>query len=72
MSGQEKLRRLEETFEMEKGTLRADMKLDEVEEWDSMSRLSLIVLMEEKFNKRITRTDVMNYVMVQDILDSMD
>lgn len=45
----DKLKKLEEVFEMQEGTLRPDMRLDELEEWDSMTRLSLIVMMEDDY-----------------------
>ena len=68
----EKVKKLEELFEMQDGTLRHDMKLEELEEWDSMTRLSLIVMMEDDYGKKIKRSEVMGYVTVQDILDSME
>ena len=45
----DKMKKLEEVFEMQEGTLRPDMRLDELEEWDSMTRLSLIVMMEDDY-----------------------
>ena len=66
------VKKLEELFEMQDGTLRPDMKLEELEEWDSMTRLSLIVMMEDDYGKKIKRSEVMGYVTVQDILDSME
>ena len=68
----DKLKKLEEVFEMQEGTLRQDMRLDELEEWDSMTRLSLIVMMEDDYGKKVKRSEVMNYTTVQDIVDSME
>lgn len=68
----DKLKKLEEVFEMQEGTLRLDMRLDELEEWDSMTRLSLIVMMEDDYGKKVKRSEVMNYTTVQDIVDSME
>lgn len=68
----DKLKKLEEVFEMQEGTLRPDMRLDELEEWDSMTRLSLIVMMEDDYGKKVKRSEVMNYTTVQDIVDSME
>ena len=66
----DKLKKLEEVFEMQEGTLRPDMRLDELEE--SMTRLSLIVMMEDDYGKKVKRSEVMNYTTVQDIVDSME
>ena len=68
----DKLKKLEEVFEMQEGTLRPDMRLDELGEWDSMTRLSLIVMMEDDYGKKVKRSEVMNYTTVQDIVDSME
>ena len=68
----DKLKKLEEVFEMQEGTLRPDMRLDELEERDSMTRLSLIVMMEDDYGKKVKRSEVMNYTTVQDIVDSME
>lgn len=52
MTLEEKLALLEETFEADEGTIKADMMLNDIDEWDSMSKLSLIVMMEDEFGKK--------------------
>ena len=54
MTIEEKLALLEETMEMDAGSLRADMDLYDVEEYDSMSKLSIIVMMEDEFGVKLT------------------
>lgn len=49
MTIEEKLALLEETMEMDAGSLKADMDLCDVEEYDSMSKLSIIVMLEDEF-----------------------
>lgn len=71
MTTEEKLALLEETFEADEGTIKADMKLRDVEEWDSMSKLSLIVMMEDEFGKKLSGNDVRKLESVQDILELM-
>ena len=66
------MKKLEVVFEMQEGTLRLVMRLDELEEWDSMTRLSLIVMMEDDYGKKVKSSEVMNYTTVQDIVDSME
>ena len=71
LSIKEKLAMLEEVFEMEEGTLSADMQLDELEQWDSMAKLSVIVLMDDEFGKELSGDQIKKFVKVQDILDFM-
>ena len=72
MTKQEKLELLEETFELEEGELNEDMNLSEIESWDSMTRLSLIVLMDDEFDKKLTGDQIKKFVTVKDILDFME
>ncbi|MFT4326883.1 MAG: phosphopantetheine-binding protein [Candidatus Woesearchaeota archaeon] len=72
MTKQEKLELLEETFELEEGELKEDMNLSEIESWDSMTRLSLIVLMDDEFDKKLTGDQIKKFVTVKDILDFME
>lgn len=71
MTNSEKLAMLEEVLEMEAGTLSADIRLDELEEWDSMTKLSVIVMMDDEFGKELTGDQIKRFVKVQDILDFM-
>lgn len=72
MTKNEKLTLLEETFELEEGELKEDMNLSELESWDSMTRLSLIVLMDDQFEKKLTGIQIKTFVTVNDILDFME
>ncbi len=71
MEKAKKLELLEEALEMDAGTLKEDMILEEMEEWNSLSMLSLIVLIDEEFGKTIDSTDIRKLVTVNDILDIM-
>ena len=71
MDKKEKLALLEEAFDVDEGALGEDMKLDEIEEYDSMTKLSLIVLMEEEFGKQLTGEEIKEFKTIQDILDFM-
>lgn len=66
-----KLALLEEVMELDEGSLAPEMKLNDIEEYDSMVKLSLIVLMKDEFDKTITVKDINNFVTVQDVLDFM-
>ena len=71
MSEKEKLSLLEDTFEVEEGTLSPDMLLDDIEEYDSMTKLSLIVMIEEEFGKKLSGAEIKGFATVQDILSIM-
>lgn len=66
-----KLALLEEVMELDEGSLAPDMKLKEIEEYDSMVKLSLIVLMNDEFGKKITAKEINNFVTVRDVIDFM-
>ena len=71
MTNKEKLALLEDLFEMDEGTLDAGTELDEIDEWDSMTKLSLIVLMDDECGKKLKSEDIKGFSTVQDILDFM-
>ena len=56
---------------MEEGSLEATQVLGDLEEWDSMTKLSLIILMDEECGKKLKGEDIKQFVTVQDILDFM-
>ncbi|MEN3004738.1 acyl carrier protein [Dehalobacterium formicoaceticum] len=72
MTNKEKIALLEDMFEMEEGTLTEKTMLNDIEEWDSMAKLSLIVLMDEEFNKKLTGNQIKEFKTIQDILDYME
>ena len=71
MTEQEKIKLLEETLEMDNGSLSSEMILDELDEYDSLAKLSLIVMAEDNFGVKLQAKDIKRFVTVQDILDIM-
>ncbi len=71
MTNGEKLAMLEEILDIAEGTLSADMILDELEEWNSMTKLSVIVMMDDEFGKALSGSQIKAFVKVQDVLDFM-
>ena len=71
MTDQEKIAMLEETWELDEGTLTADTVLEDVEEYDSMAKLSLIVMMEDEFGVQLTGEVIKGFETVSDILKLM-
>lgn len=72
MNTQEKLAALEDVMELDEGTLKPEMELDEIEEWDSLSALSFVVLMGDEFNRKISGQQIRAFQTVQDLLDVME
>jgi len=72
MNNPEKLALLEEMMELDEGTLVEDTELEGLPEWDSMAALSLIVLVDENFSKKLTAAQIKNFKTIKDILDFMN
>ena len=71
MTEQEKIALLEETLELDEGTLALDTALDDVDEYDSMAKLSLIVMMDDEFGVKLTGDIIRGFETVGDIVALM-
>ena len=71
MTEQEKIAMLEEAWEMDEGVLSAGTVLADVEEYDSMAKLSLIVLLDDEFGVKLTGDVIKGFETVGDILKLM-
>jgi len=71
MNEQEKLALLEDMLELDEGSLKPETNLDDIEEYDSMSKLSLIVLMQDEFGVKLSSDDVKSFKTIGDILGFM-
>ena len=58
MNLQEKLALIEEVLDVETGSLTPETLLAEVGEWDSIAALSLIVMLDEKFEKTVSGVQI--------------
>lgn len=72
MTEKEKLAMLEDILDVEEGMLTSDMELASLEEYDSMARLSLIVMMDEEFGVTVAPDRVKGFITVGDILALME
>ena len=72
MTEREKLALLEDMLELDEGDLTPDTVLDDVDEYDSMAKLSLIVLMEDEFDVKLTGDMIKGFETVGDILKLME
>lgn len=72
MTEREKIAMLEEMMELDEGALQANTLLADVEEYDSMAKLSLIVLMEDEFDVKLNGSMIKDLNSVGDILALMN
>ena len=72
MTEKEKLAMIEDTLEMDEGTLAPKMKLENIDEYNSMAKLSLIVMMEDEFGVKLSSTEIKGFKTVEDILAKMN
>lgn len=71
MNQKKKLSQLEEMMGMEEGTLKPETVLRNLDEWDSLAKLSLIVLMDDEYGKHLTGEKVREFTTIDDILNCM-
>ena len=71
MTQEEKIALLEETFEVEEGTLTPETVLADVEEYTSLVKLGISVLFMDNFGTKLTGDDFKTFVTVGDILERM-
>ena len=72
MTEREKLAMLEDMLELDEGDLAMDTVLSDVDEYDSMAKLSLIVLMEDEFDVKLTGDMIKGFETVGDIVALMN
>ncbi len=72
MTQEEKIAMLEDMLELDGGSLKPEMNLEDIEEYDSMAKLSLIVMMDDEFSKKLTGEQIREFKTVNDILNYMD
>ena len=72
MTLQGKLVLFEEILEADEGTLKVEDRLEDIDEWDSMSKLYLVSYVKKEMNKRLTVDEIKNFKTVQDICDYLD
>ena len=65
----ELLEMLEEIMDLDEGTLETTSVLEEIEEWDSLSALSLMAEAKKSYGKELSADEINNFVTVQDIID---
>lgn len=61
------LNELESLLELPSDTLKMEVLLSSLTQWDSMAKLSLIVFISENFNLKISSQELNNFKTIQDI-----
>lgn len=72
MEQKEKLVILEDMMELEAGALTPETRLEELEEWDSLSALSFVVMLGDEFQRKISGQEIRNFETIQDMLNVME
>lgn len=67
MSKEEKIALLEEVMDLDEGELNEDSILSEIEEWDSLSVLTLISEMKKRFDIVLSTQQIKEFKTVADI-----
>lgn len=65
------LEMLEDVMEVDEGTLEMNTVLSELEEWDSLSKLSLMAVVKKDFNKVLTASDIKEFETVENIYQAL-
>lgn len=71
MTDQEKIALLEDMMDLDEGDLSPETELAELEEWDSMSKLSLVVMAKKQFGKELEVKDVRAFETIADICNAL-
>lgn len=72
MTVEEKFNLLAEAMDIEPEDINESDILADLDCWDSMTKLSIIVMFDDEFGKKITSDDIKKFVTVGDILNSME
>ena len=71
MTKEEKLALLEEVMDLDEGELEENASLEDIEEWDSLSHIQLIVAIEKEFGIKFTSLEIMKWKNVGEMVDTI-
>lgn len=71
MTTEEGIAMLEDVLEVEQGSLRPETMLSDISEYDSMAKLSIIVMFDDELGKKLTGEMLRKFKTVGDILAAM-
>ncbi len=61
-----------DVFDLDECELSDETSADDIEEWDSLSHIQLIVAIEKKFKIKFTSLEIMKWKNVGDMVNSME
>ena len=67
----EKKQLLADLFDVEIEEMQENTILDDFDAWDSMTKLSLIVMMDDECGKKLTGEKILEFKTIKDIIDFM-
>lgn len=71
MTEKEKISLIEEVLEVEPGTISRDSVLADIKEYDSLKKLSILIMLEDNFDIKVTSSQLSGFTTVSDILNVM-
>lgn len=72
MTNERKLELLAETMDVDVADLAENKSLSDIEEWDSVSAISFIAMLDDEFGKTISAGDLKRCKTVADLMDQME
>lgn len=72
MNVEEKIALIEEMMDLDEGMLKEDSVLEEFEEWDSLSKLSVMAEVKKRTGKKLTVNEINTFETVKDICRYFD
>lgn len=73
MTYEEKMKIFKETFNIDDSIdIDINMPLASLDEWDSMAKLSLIIIFNDYCNKKLTFDMLDKYITIKDVFEDMD
>ena len=69
LKDEEKVKIIEEIMEVEFGTIVPETLLDELEEWDSLSALALVALLDSKYGVHVDSNMLKHVKTVRDVMN---
>ena len=69
MTEQEKIELIADALELEPNEISLETQLADLPEYDSMAKLSIIVVMDEEFDKKLSGEEMAKFSTIGDILE---
>ena len=72
MTKEEKIEAIADVLELDIDEISEDMILDEIETWDSVAVLSVIAIINEKFDRFPLAEEILQYKTVEDLMKAFE